>query len=97
MVAVRKMTVRKATVISCGCELACCERKRTSEQSRARMFNVGTYHDKGPRGGIVVVNEPPDEVNEDGAGHQAGQQLSRANGMEAVSYTHLTLPTIYSV
>ena len=44
--------------------------------------------------GVCLLMEDPYVLNLDGA---TPQYLTEAHGMESVSYTHLTLPTICSV
>src|SRR5450756_2779694 len=62
---------------------------------------------EGPRGGRAGSRPPPERADRDretdppeggGAGQEAGDgRAPRAGEREPVSYTHLTLPTIYSV
>ena len=57
----------------------------------ARIRRVAADH-KLDLSGVSIVDAPHSE-----AAAEAGVRLAREGKVEAVSYTHLTLPTIYSV
>jgi CheY-like chemotaxis protein len=59
------------------------------ELSELKQFSISTVND-GAEAINLLQKQPIDVVLLD-------VRMPRMNGLEAVSYTHLTLPTIYSV
>ena len=56
-----------------------------------RSWRAGRYKTKGGSG------DGGDGSGSDGSGDESKRKRSNSTDSEAVSYTHLTLPTIYSV